>query len=89
MLYDINKILKNLNAFFFGLEKKNLPYLYFQLTHRPIFLVTTQKIFFSSPVQTEKKDNIHAISVKTSKTAVLNTNTHIYKMKRKKKDRKK
>jgi hypothetical protein len=29
------------------------------------------------------------ISGKTLKTAVINTNTHIYKMKRKKKDRKK
>jgi hypothetical protein len=52
------------------------------------FLATTLKIFLS-PVQTEKKDNIHAISGKTLKTAVINTNTHIYKMKRKKKDRKK
>jgi heme/copper-type cytochrome/quinol oxidase subunit 3 len=69
----------------------------FPITPSTYFLVTTLKIF-SSPVQTEKRQYqvylwwntaIRAISGKTLKTAVINTNTHIYKMKRKKKDRKK
>jgi hypothetical protein len=86
---------------FFCLEKKNiLPYLCFQLPHRPIFLVTTLKIFRALYNRKKKRQYqvclwwntaIHAISDKTLKTAVINTNTHIpvYKMKRKKKDRKK
>ena len=97
LLYDINKISKNPNAFFL-LRKKNICHIC--VSNYPIdlfFLVTTLKIF-SSPVQTGKKRQyqvclwntaIHAISGKTLKTAVINTNTHIYKMKRKKKDRKK
>ena len=79
MLYNINKILKNQNAFFCHICVSNYPIDLF-------FLVTTLKIC-SSPVQPKKKQQyqvclwwntaIHAISGKTLKTAVITTNTHI------------
>ena len=65
LLYDINKILKNLNAVFLLRKTNILPYFCFQLPHRPIFLVTTLKIFWS-PAQPKKKTILGLPMVKHS-----------------------
>jgi hypothetical protein len=68
---------------FFLLEKKIFAIFVFPITPSTYFFSYYPNDFFE-PCTTEKKDNIrsaYAISGKTLKTAVINTNTHIYKMK--------